>query len=318
MRELKQIDGIEILTVIDNYIDVFLPESAEVKRRSLWSNGQLAQPLLAEHGLCLLITAYDGDKKHSVLVDSGNTAIGCTHNLDVMGIQLDQVEALVLSHGHFDHTGSILKFYERGNLRQGTPLYLHSAAFAERGIKALSGEKFPLPQLSRESLQEQGSKIVMEDGPSVIGNGCCLLTGEVPRRSFEIGFPIGWRNEDGNIIRDDIPDDQSLVFHVKGKGLVVVLGCGHSGVVNILNYAKSLTGCDNIYMVMGGFHLTGEIFESYTSQTIDALIEMQPKMVVPTHCTGFKSTCEIARRMSDSFVLNSVGTTFRIFPASSK
>jgi 7,8-dihydropterin-6-yl-methyl-4-(beta-D-ribofuranosyl)aminobenzene 5'-phosphate synthase len=313
LEKLKQVDGVEIITVIDNYIDIFLTESDEVKRRPLWSNGQITRPLLAEHGLCLLITVYDGGEKHTILVDSGFSAVGCTYNLDAMGISLDQVEAFVLSHGHFDHTGSIQKFYEMGYLQKETSLYLHSTAFAERGIKAVSGENFSMPQLSKERLQEHGAKIVINDGPSLIGNGCCLLTGEVPRRSFEIGFPIGWRNEDGKIMRDDIPDDQSLVFYVKDKGLAVILGCGHSGVINILNYAKALTECNEIYLVMGGFHLTGEIFEKYTSQTIDALIEMKPKMVVPAHCTGFNSTSQIARRMPESFVLNSVGTTFRIF-----
>jgi 7,8-dihydropterin-6-yl-methyl-4-(beta-D-ribofuranosyl)aminobenzene 5'-phosphate synthase len=313
MEKLKSVEGVEILTVIDNYIDVFLPESDEVKRRPLWVDGRITQPLLAEHGLCLLITVYDGGKKHIILVDSGFSALGCIYNLDTMEIKLDQVEAFVLSHGHFDHIGSILKFYEMDYLQKGTPLYLHSTAFAERGIKVPSGESFSLPQLSKERLQEHGAKVVIKDGHSLIGNDCCLLTGEVPRRSFEIGFPIGWRKDGGKVIRDDIPDDQSLVFHVKGKGLVVVLGCGHSGVINILNHARALTQCNDIYLVMGGFHLTGEIFEKYTIQTIDALTEMKPKMVVPTHCTGFNSTIQFAKRMPEAFVLNSVGTTIRVF-----
>ena len=150
--------------------------------------------------------------------------------------------------------------------------------------------------------------VVVKDGPSLIVNDCCLLTGEVPRRSFEIGFPIGWRKYNGEVVRDDIHDDQSLIFNVKGKGLVVVLGCGHSGVINILNHEKMLTACDDIYLVMGGFHLTGEIFEKFTDQTIDALSEMKPKM--DRHCTGFNSTVRFAKRMPEAFVLNSVGTTF--------
>ncbi|MBI5589042.1 MAG: MBL fold metallo-hydrolase [Deltaproteobacteria bacterium] len=313
MNKLKSVDGVEILTVIDNYIDVFLPDSHEVKRPSLRIDGRINQPLLAEHGLCLLITVYDGEDKHNILVDSGFSALGCIYNIDTMKIKLDQVEAFVLSHGHFDHIGSILKFYEMGYLPKGTPLYLHSTAFAERGIKDSSGESLSLPQLSKDQLQERGARIVIKDGPSLIGNDCCLLTGEVPRRSFEIGFPIGWRKAGDEVIRDDIPDDQSLIFHVKGKGLVVVTGCGHSGIINILNHAKALTDFDDIYLVMGGFHLTGEIFEKYTEQTINALSEMKPKIVIPTHCTGFNSTMKFAKRMPESFVLNSVGTTIRVF-----
>jgi len=313
MNELRVVDGVEILTVIDNYIDIFLPDGEGVKRPPIWTDGQLNQPLSVEHGLCLLVTVQNGAEKHTILVDAGFGALGCLHNIEAMKIDLGGVEAFVLSHGHFDHTGSILKFYETGNLTKGTPLYLHPMAFTERGVRFPSGESFRLPQLSREILRAHGAEVVTNDGPSLVVNDCCLLTGEVPRRSFEIGFPIGWRKEGGEVIRDDIPDDQSLIFHVKGKGLVVVLGCGHSGVVNILNYAKELTGCDDIYMVMGGFHLTGEIFEKYTDQTIDALLEIGPQKVVPTHCTGFNSTTKFAKRMPEAFVLNSVGTTIRVF-----
>ncbi|WP_034644003.1 MBL fold metallo-hydrolase [Desulfovibrio inopinatus] len=313
MSTLKVVDGVEILTVIDNYIDVFLPDREEVKRYPLWSDGHLNPPLLAEHGLCLLITVHEGGQKHTILVDSGFTSQGCIHNIETLKLPLDQVEAFVLSHGHFDHIGALYNLYESGYVPKGTPLHMHSTALAERGIKIPSSERFTLPQVFQDELEKHGADVRIENGPTRIAHDCCLLTGEVPRRSFEIGFPIGWRNENNEIIRDDIPDDQSLIFHVKGKGLVVVLGCGHSGVINILNYAKELTGCDDIYLVMGGFHLTGELFEKYTEQTIDALAEMHPKLVVPTHCTGFNSTVRFAQRMPEAFVLNSVGTTLQIF-----
>ncbi len=313
MNALKTVDGVEILTVIDNYMDVFLTDSNEVKRYPLSNQDCLNPPLLAEHGLCYYITVHDGEDKHTILVDSGFTDVGCIHNINTLGLNLDQVEAFVLSHGHFDHIGCMYKLYEPGYLPQGTPLYLHSKAFSQRGLKFPAGGKCSLPQLSEKELRDRGAKLVMEDGPCLIGNDCCLLTGEVPRRSFEIGFPIGWRLNGQDEIRDDIPDDQSLIFHIKGKGLVVVLGCGHSGVINILNHAKALTGCEDIYLVMGGFHLTGKIFEKYATQTIDALLEMNPKMVVPSHCTGFNSTVEFTKRMPEAFVLNSVGTTIGVF-----
>ncbi len=315
MNELKSVDGVEILTVMDNYIDVFLTDDNDVKRYPLWNEGHLNRPLLAEHGLCLLITIHDGDKSHRILVDSGFTPVGCTYNIDTMGLMqpLDEVEAFVLSHGHFDHIGCIYKFYELNYLRKNTPLYLHSGAFSERGLKMPSGERVRLPQLSRRDLESLGARIVEKDDPCLICDDCCLLTGEVPRRSFEIGFPIGWRMENEEVVRDDIPDDQSLIFRVKGKGLVVVLGCGHSGVVNILNHAKALAQCEDIYLVMGGFHLTGKIFEKFADQTIDALQEMDPKVVIPSHCTGFNSTMRFAQRMPEAFVLNSVGTTVKVF-----
>lgn len=313
MINLKPVEGIELLTVIDNYIDVFLPSTDEVRRLPLFEEDHLAPPVSAEHGLCMFVTVHDGSKKHYLLLDAGYTKAGCLFNIEVMNLTLDQVGAFVLSHGHFDHIGALYDLYSKKYLKKGTPLHLHSKALSERGLKDPSGGLHKLPQISKASLRKKGALIIVEDGPSLVLDQTCLITGEIPRRSFEIGFPIGWRKEKDKVIRDDIPDDQALVFQIKDKGLVVVLGCGHSGVINTLNYAKELTGCDEIYMVFGGFHLSGEIFERYTDQTIDELIRIAPKMVVPTHCTGFNSIRKFAERMPDSFVLNSVGTTYTIF-----
>ncbi len=310
---LKSILGIEILTVIDNYSDVFLPRSAEVKRRPLFTKDRLSAPVLAEHGLSLFITVHDGANKRSLLFDAGYTEIGCIYNLDVLGVPVKSSEAFVLSHGHFDHTGALYDLFRKGCLKPGTPVHLHSKAFSERGLKDSEGNIYKMPRLSGSLLEEVGAKVVVEDGPSLILDGACLITGEIPRKSFEIGFPIGWRKEDGKIIRDDIPDDQALIFHLQGKGLVIVLGCGHSGVINTINYAIELTDTKEIYAVIGGFHLSGPIFEKYTDRTIDELLTINPKLVVPTHCTGFNSIKRFAERMPDSFVLNSVGTKYCVF-----
>jgi 7,8-dihydropterin-6-yl-methyl-4-(beta-D-ribofuranosyl)aminobenzene 5'-phosphate synthase len=107
-----------------------------------------------------------------------------------------------------------------------------------------------------------------------------------------------------------IHDDQCAIVNVRDKGLVVVSGCGHAGIVNILLHAKALTGVEQIYAVVGGFHLTGAIFEPRIAPTVAALQTLDPRYLVPGHCTGWRATQEIARAMPDAFVANSVGTTF--------
>jgi 7,8-dihydropterin-6-yl-methyl-4-(beta-D-ribofuranosyl)aminobenzene 5'-phosphate synthase len=131
--------------------------------------------------------------------------------------------------------------------------------------------------------------------------------------AFETGFPIHQAWREGTWEPDPlILDDQALLVHVEGKGLVVLTGCGHAGIVNIVRYAKKLTGLDTVYAVLGGFHLTGGVFESIIPQTVQALVAEAPEVVVPAHCTGWLATQRLASAMPDAFVLNSVGTRFEL------
>ena len=107
-----------------------------------------------------------------------------------------------------------------------------------------------------------------------------------------------------------IKDDQAVILNIEEKGLVIITGCGHSGIVNIVNYAKELTGEERIYTIIGGMHLSGGIFEPIIPKTVDELEKMKPRFLVPCHCTGLKAMTEIARSMPDAFIQNSVGTSY--------
>jgi 7,8-dihydropterin-6-yl-methyl-4-(beta-D-ribofuranosyl)aminobenzene 5'-phosphate synthase len=103
--------------------------------------------------------------------------------------------------------------------------------------------------------------------------------------------------------------------HLAGRGLVVVTGCGHAGVVNILRYARALTGVERVHAVLGGFHLTGRLFEPVIGPTVDALGQLAPDFVVPAHCTGWRGMHELANRLPTAFVPNSVGTRLELTAA---
>jgi 7,8-dihydropterin-6-yl-methyl-4-(beta-D-ribofuranosyl)aminobenzene 5'-phosphate synthase len=139
-----------------------------------------------------------------------------------------------------------------------------------------------------------------------------LITGEVDRvTGFEKGFPIhqAWRR--GSWEPDPlILDHQALIAHVTGRGLVVLTGCGPAGVINICRYAPHLTGVDKLHAVIGGFHLTGPLFEPIIGGTVGALEQLGPDVIIPAHCTGWKATHAIARHLPGAFIQNSVGTTF--------
>jgi 7,8-dihydropterin-6-yl-methyl-4-(beta-D-ribofuranosyl)aminobenzene 5'-phosphate synthase len=137
-----------------------------------------------------------------------------------------------------------------------------------------------------------------------------LVTGEIPRvTEFEFGFPVQYAIVDGIEQHDPLtPDDQALVVSVKGKGLVVISGCAHAGIINTVTYARQLTGSARVHAIIGGFHLAGPLYESVIEPTVAAIRTFNPDFVIPTHCTGWKAMHEFAKHMPDAFIQNSVGT----------
>jgi 7,8-dihydropterin-6-yl-methyl-4-(beta-D-ribofuranosyl)aminobenzene 5'-phosphate synthase len=166
-------------------------------------------------------------------------------------------------------------------------------------------------------LELAGFDIVEAEKPSFLFEGSVLVTGEVARTTdFEHGMAPHQAFRDGAWEPDPlILDDQAVVMHVRGRGLVVLTGCGHAGVVNLTRYARHLTGVEDVHAVMGGFHLTGAGFEPIIPATVEALAALAPDVVVPAHCTGWKAATAFAARLPDAFVQNTVGTTFDLIAA---
>ena len=190
------------------------------------------------------------------------------------------------------------------------PLLLHPDAFLERKLLLPDGHEVRLPTLDRNVLSHEGIEFIEERGASYLMGGLVAVTGQIDRStSFETGFPIHYARVDGRWQQDPlIHDDQALVLHVKDKGLVVLTGCGHAGVINTIRHAQKLSGVQKLYAVIGGFHLTGALFERIIPPTVAALKELSPALIVPAHCTGWKAIHAIARELPQAFVPNSVGT----------
>jgi len=166
-----------------------------------------------------------------------------------------------------------------------------------------------LPATSRTALSDMGFVIVEERQPSFLLDGAVLITGEVDRTTpFETGFRGHEALRDGSWQADPlILDDQALVVRVRDRGLVVLTGCGHAGIVNTVRYVRRLTGLDEVAAVVGGFHLSGPMFEPIIEPTVAAFAEL-----APAHCTGWKAVHRIASQFPDAFVLPTVGTTISV------
>jgi 7,8-dihydropterin-6-yl-methyl-4-(beta-D-ribofuranosyl)aminobenzene 5'-phosphate synthase len=311
---LKEVEKVEVTCLVDNNVDVLLPNT-EVAHRPVLTRSWYKHPLLAEHGFSAALTLHIDGVNRRLLLDSGLDPLVASHNADVLGFDLSNCESLISSHGHIDHAGGLINLRKRMNTvqQQRIPLVLHEDAFRNRLVKFQDGRTIDLPAPNRSLLTSAGYDIIEKHSPSLWIGDTVLITGEIPRtNSFEKGFPNHYSEvEEGKMEPDPlIKDDQAIIMKVKDKGLVIITGCGHAGIINTLNYAKELTGEDRIYSVLGGMHLSGGLFEPIIPTTVEELEKVKPKFVVPCHCSGLKAITEIARKMPSAFIQNSVGTNY--------
>jgi len=311
--QLVAVDEVKVTIIMDNTIDVFMANEEQVHRFDsceLRANDGFS-PLIAEHGFSALVQMKCGENQKTVLLDAGVSPKGILHNMRTLGIQMNEVQAIVLSHGHADHTLGLPALIEEIGSKN-IPLMAHPDAFLERKVVFPGGREmnFSPPQ---EIIAPNPKKIslVKKSDPTYLADQMLLVSGEIPRiTDFETGFPYHYTKRNGKWEHDPvIKDDQCLIVHVRGKGLVIITGCGHSGIINTLKYAQALSKVEPILAVVGGFHLTGKVFENQIPVTVAELQKINPTYLIPGHCTGWAATQHISQQLPEAFIPNNVGTT---------
>jgi len=319
--DLEPVDSVVVTTLMDNLTDALMPDQGPARRTGLgrtpWrpsavmADGRAPDALIAEHGFSVLVTVAKAGHEHRFLFDAGTSPDGVAENMRRLGIDAGSIEAIVCSHGHFDHTTGIegvMRAVGRGNM----PVLIHPHFWRRRRILLPGREPLEIPTTSRRALTEAGFDIIEEQQPSFLFGRSVLVTGEVPRTTgYEPGFPPQQAWAGGGWQPDPLVlDDQALIINVGGRGLVVITGCGHAGVVNIARYARRLTGGTPLYALLGGFHLGGPLFEPLIPRVLDEISAMNPGVLVPAHCTGWRAQHAMSARFPDAFVPNAVGSSF--------
>ena len=323
---LEPVDSLTVTMLVDNVTDNLLPDRGPAKRPSMASapriparflaGGDTDDALRAEHGFSALVTITKAGRETRVLFDAGRSPDGMVENMRRLELSPRDIDIIVLSHGHWDHTtGMDGLVRELGSVN--VPVLLHPEFWSRRRIAFPGRDPVELPTTSKAALEGAGFEIVEERQPSFLLDGSLLVTGEVDRATeFERGFPGHEAHRDGEWRPDPlILDDQALVAVVRGRGLVVLTGCGHSGIINILRYVRKISGQDRFHAVVGGFHLSGRAFEPIIEPTCDAFAEFAPDFLVPAHCTGWRATQMLASKFPDAFIPNSVGSRFEFASA---
>ena len=275
-----------------------------IKIRLLSENYARRREMLAEHGLSIWI---EEDNKN-ILFDTGQSDM-FSHNAKQVGIDISKADILVLSHGHYDHTGGVPAFCR---LNHHAPVYIHPGAFQKRYYgQGKPGRNIGIPWLKQESGETDilSGRFVINKGPVNIDDSI-VIAGEIPSIVPFEDVPLNFYIEDrnGNISRDMIVDEQMLL--VKGSaGVYIFVGCSHAGIINCIKLAQKLFPNEKIAAVIGGMHLEG-VADIRIQMTIQHFLDLDIQTVIPLHCTGLLSICEMKRFLKDRCKMLTVGDEF--------
>ena len=276
-----------------------------LQRLTILCENSVGKPVYAigEHGFSAFIETDAGP----FLFDTGQ-GTGLLHNADLLEVSFNTLQGVILSHGHFDHAGGL----EQALSRTGpVTVYGHPELFKERFWVGKFEQRYNGIPANRRELENQGARFDLSTGFREISPGL-WLTGEIPRvSSFEEVDPaLQYKDNTGTFLHDQIEDDCSLVIE-SNKGLVVVLGCAHAGLTNILNHVSEVMQCDQIYAVIGGMHLA-PVSDDQFNQAVAVLKRFNVQKIGVGHCTGQRRAADLYSTFPDKTFFLSVGSTLAV------
>jgi len=292
MKKLTRLDSLKITVLAE---DSVLYES----------------PYLGQHGVSFLLEGVSGKKRKNILVDVGQNSEALLHNMKIMGISPSIIDAVVLTHCHYDHTQGITNMVRQIG-KKDLPVIAHTDIFRLHFITEPYHRLVGImPGDSRDEIEKAGGNLSLSKEPLMLMPGI-MTTGEVPRRDDFGKVALALKTiENGKIIDDLMLDDTSIIANIKDKGLAIITGCSHAGIINIVNYAKELTGVSKIEAIIGGLHLV-DAADDVISRTVKELDAMNVSWISAGHCTGFKAQVKLYSSFGERFSPLHTGMEFKL------
>ena len=268
-------------------------------------------PYLGQHGVSFLVEGVSGGNKKIILVDVGQNSEALLSNMRIMGISPSIINAVVLTHCHYDHTQGIVRMLKTIG-RKDIQVIAHPSIFRLHFIT----QPYPkhvgiMPGDSKAEIEKAGGSLYLTKDPLVIMPGI-LTTGEIKRETEFEEVRLGLKTiENGMVVDDLVLDDISVIANVKDKGLVIVTGCSHAGIINIANQAIEVSGGNKIEGIIGGLHLV-EASDTVIRRTVDELSRLNVAWISVGHCTGFKAQVELYLAFGERFSPLHTGMQFEL------
>tara|TARA_B100001123_G_scaffold123347_1_gene143724 strand:- start:188 stop:1195 length:1008 start_codon:yes stop_codon:yes gene_type:complete len=322
--EAPVVDQLSIRVIVDSVYERFLPAASHTFAHIEHVGGipgRQMSTLACEWGLSLHLQSKGSGENAEYLLDFGYTPEILNRNFDLLDINPKKLNGLILSHAHRDHFGGMEGFVNkfRHRMCEEMPFIVGGEGiFRERWTKGGGDDWVSWGALDRTALVAQNVKPVACEYPQALRGA--FTTGYIERTSFEVitgGSMVASADHytdeerEGKLVKDDHPEEHATCYIVKGRGLVVISSCGHTGIINTIQTAMAVTNVDKLHAVVGGFHL-GAAKQEYIQHTVDGFENLKPDIVIPMHCSGARFIEEMRRRMPNTLVTTNVGSRFTL------
>ncbi|MDF0490314.1 MBL fold metallo-hydrolase [Sphingomonas sp. H39-1-10] len=322
------VDSLELSIVVDNFANVF---AADFERFDISVSAPIPAPdyhatYIAEWGYSLLArSAAPAATPRNILVDFGYTSRALINNLGLLGVRPETLDAMVLSHGHYDHFGGLDGLLATRLVRRGTPLFIGGEeAFCAR-LRGTKPGASSFGAIDRPALSRAGINLIVSGDAKVVA-GQAFTTGEIAYVSSErprvptAMLPgqncnralLDPSKRDVDFIVDDAVHELGTAFNVAGRGLVVIGSCSHRGIINTVRRAQAVSGIDRVHAIVGGFHLVPPQTKAQALETIALMQSINPDYIIPGHCSGDLFISAATQAMPDKVIRSVVGASYRL------